>query len=68
MGRWTNAKPRPRKSGEVIIFINNHAQVVNYSKQHDAFNAWDELPDAPHALYPTHWQSLPKAPEGYEYV
>jgi hypothetical protein len=36
---------------------------VGYSAVHQAFNAWDDAPDAPHALEATHWMPIVR-PEG----
>ena len=38
---------------------------ANYSAVHQAFNAWDDDSDAPHALNPTHWMLIALPKGGY---
>lgn len=63
MGRWIDAsKKLPRKSGHVLIYDRGIQMVTHYSAVHKAFNAYDEH-EPEYAMYPTHWQSLPREPE-----
>ena len=49
----------PPCSGEYLVLMSSLCALsVNYSAVHQAFNAWDGAPDAPHALKPTHWMPI----------
>lgn len=49
----------PPCSGEYLILIPSSCIIsVGYSAVHQAFNAWDDAPDAPNALNPTHWMPI----------
>ena len=54
----------PPCSGEYLILMTSGFILsVGYSAVHQAFNAWDDAPDAPHALEATHWMPIVR-PEG----
>lgn len=55
----------PPCSGEYLILTSSCILSVEYSAVHQAFNAWDDDPDAPHALEPTHWMPI-VYPAGWE--
>ena len=56
----------PPCSGEYLILTPSWCIIsVNYSAVHQAFNAWDDDPDAPAALKPTHWMPI-VYPAGWE--
>lgn len=49
----------PPCSGEYLILTTSSCIIsVGYSAVHQAFNAWDSHPDAPHALEATHWMPI----------
>lgn len=49
----------PPYSGKYLILMPSWCIIsVNYSAFHQAFNAWDDDPDAPDALNPTHWMPI----------
>lgn len=49
----------PPCSGDYLILMpSSRLLSVNYSAVHQAFNAWDDDPDAPDALNPTHWMPI----------
>lgn len=49
----------PPCSGEYLILTPSSCIIsVEYSAVHQAFNARDEVPDAPYALKPTHWMPI----------
>nr|DAH34369.1 MAG TPA: Protein of unknown function (DUF551) [Bacteriophage sp.] len=55
----------PPCSGEYLILMTPSCSIfVSYSAVHQAFNAWDDDPDTPNALKPTHWMPI-VLPEGY---
>lgn len=54
----------PPCSGEYLVLMPSSCIIsMGYSAFHQAFNAWDDDPDAPHALKPTHWMPI-ILPEG----
>ena len=64
----------PEKSGKVLVFCDSFVPdnriggiyIVNFSQRHNAFNANDELDDAPHAFAGvTHWAEMIEPPEGW---
>lgn len=67
----------PEKSGKVLVFCDSFVPdnqiggiyIVNFSKRHNAFNANDELADAPHAFVGvTHWAEMIDPPEGWSMI
>lgn len=62
---WINVKDRlPEKSGEYLIYANKYTGVVNFSKRHMKFNAFDNLENSKCAfLDVTHWAYI-DLPEG----
>lgn len=49
----------PPCSGEYLILMPSSCIIsVGYSAVHQAFNAWDDDPDTPDALEPTHWMPI----------
>lgn len=56
----------PPCSGEYLILTPPLCILsVEYSAVHQAFNARDEVPDAPHALEATHWMPIVLPEGGY---
>mgnify|MGYP000089823581 CR=1 FL=1 len=55
----------PPCSGEYLILTSSCVLPVEYSAVHQAFNARDEAPDAPHALEATHWMPIVLPKEVY---
>lgn len=55
----------PPCSGEYLILTSSCVLSVEYSAVHQAFNARDEAPDAPHALKATHWMPIVLPRGGY---
>lgn len=56
----------PPCSGEYLILTPSmYVLSVEYSAVHQAFNACDGFPDAPHALETTHWMPIVLPKGGY---
>lgn len=56
----------PPCSGEYLILMTPSCIIsVGYSAVHQAFNAWDDDPDAPNELEPTHWMPIVLPKGGY---
>lgn len=62
--KWISVDDRlPEKSGEVLVYKPNYMCVLDYSRKHQAFNAFDDLESVDYAIEVTHWMPLPKPPK-----
>lgn len=55
------AGEKPERSGACLCGFSdsNHWQVLNYSKKHEAFNAYDSQNDSDNSIKVDYWAELP---------
>lgn len=63
--KWIAVAERlPKKSGAYLTFTKGVMMVMDFSKKHGKFNAYDMFETAESAIPVTHWMPLPKPPKG----
>ena len=63
--KWiSTAERQPEKTGLYLCYTKKRVYlVVDYSKRHNTWNAYDSEDEPKHALEVTHWMPLPEPPE-----
>lgn len=63
--KWiSTAERQPEESGAYLCRTAKRVYlVVNYSKRHNTWNAFDSEDEPKHAMEVTHWLPLPEPPE-----
>ena len=66
--KWiSTAERQPEKTGLNLCYTKKRVYLVlNYSKRHNMWNAFDSEDEPKHALEVTHWMPLPEPPEVME--
>lgn len=63
--KWiSTAERQPEKTGLYLCYTKKRAYLVlNYSKRHNTWNAFDSEDEPKHALEVTHWMPISEPPE-----
>ncbi len=63
--KWiSTAERQPEKTGLYLCYTKKRVYLVlNYSKRHNTWNAFDGEDEPKNALEVTHWMPLPEPPE-----